>query len=204
MEAVTGQNVADAVRTWVLEPLGMRGTLEGASLDPETVMPITRVLTRHRVPDLRITPLGKKPLGPPDPLRHYGHTAGALYTDAKSLSSLLEMLSSGGMHEGNRFLSEKAISEMTREHAVYGQISPTLSYGLGLLIIKDPKLSSGRILGHQGFAYGCADGAFWEEGTSRQVVFLNGGCSEARSGRLGVANRDVLRWALRKELPAWK
>ena len=204
IEAATGLNAAEAVRTRVLEPLGMRGTLEGAGLDPETVMPITRVLSRHPAPDLRVTPLGKKPLGAPDPLRHFGHTAGALYTDAASLSVMLSMLASGGMHGGGRFLPEKAVAEMTREHAVYGRISPTMSYGLGLLIIRDPKLSSGRILGHQGFAYGCADGAFWEEETGRQVVFLNGGCSEARTGRLGVANRDVLRWALRKELPTWK
>ena len=202
--ASPGLNAAEAVRTRVLEPLGMRGTLEGAGLDPETVMPITRVLSRHPAPDLRVTPLGKKPLGAPDPLRHFGHTAGALYTDAASLSVMLSMLASGGMHGGGRFLPEKAVAEMTREHAVYGRISPTMSYGLGLLIIRDPKLSSGRILGHQGFAYGCADGAFWEEETGRQVVFLNGGCSEARTGRLGVANRDVLRWALRKELPTWK
>ena len=102
-----------------------------------------------------------------------------------------------------RFLSEKAVSEMTKEHAVYGRLSPTLSYGLGLLMIRDPKLSSSRILGHQGFAYGCADGAFWEEATGRIMITLNGGCSEARTGRLGLANRDFLRWAFRKELPSW-
>lgn len=204
IEAVTGRNAAEALHSLVLEPLGMRGSLEGCSLDAETIMPITRVLARHKAPELRITALGSRPLGAPDPLRHYGHTAGALYTDAASLSRLLSMLASGGIHEGRRFLSESSAKEMIRQQADYGRSSPTLAYGLGMLIIRDPALSDGRIIGHQGFAYGCADGAFWEEDTGRQVLFLNGGCSEARAGRLGVANRDVLRWALRKEMAAWK
>ena len=92
---------------------------------------------------------------------------------------------------------------MKKEHADYGKLSPTLSYGLGLLIIRDPSLSDSRILGHQGFAYGCVDGAFWEESTGRLLITLNGGCSEARTGRLGLSNRDFIRWAFRKELPSW-
>ena len=35
------------------------------------------------------------------------------------------------------------------------------------------------------------------------VLFLNGGASEARRGRLGLCNYDVLKWALRKEMPEW-
>ncbi len=204
IETVTGQPVSDAVREQVLQPLGMRGTLDGSTLDEKDIMPINRVLTRRRQPDVRVTELGRRPLTAPDPARHFGHTAGALYTDAASLSRLLAMLAGRGVLDGERFLPEAAVADMTREHAVYGQESPTLSYGLGLLIIRDRRLSEHRLLGHQGFAYGCADGAFLEEDTGRRVVFLNGGCSEARSGRLGVANRDVLRWAMRKEMPAWK
>ena len=52
-------------------------------------------------------------------------------------------------------------------------------------------------------AYGCVDGAFIEEGTGRKVVFLNGGASEAREGKLGLVNKDVLTWAFRKEFPEW-
>ena len=92
---------------------------------------------------------------------------------------------------------------MRKIHAEYGALSPTLSYGLGLLCIQDAALSSSRIWGHQGFAYGCADGAFWEEETGCLIIFVNGGASEARIGRLGLCNRDVLFWALRKEFPRW-
>ena len=204
LEQATGLPVSEVLAREVLLPLGMRGSLDASTLDPGRIVPITRVLSRHRAPDVRVTPLGRIPLAAPDPERHFGHTAGALYTDAPSLSRLLGMIASGGMHEGKPFLSPSTAAEMTRDHAAYGKLSPSMSYGLGLLMIRDPELSEHRILGHQGFAYGCADGAFYEEGTGRQVIFLNGGCSEARDGRLGVCNRDVLRFALREEMAAWK
>ena len=35
------------------------------------------------------------------------------------------------------------------------------------------------------------------------VVLLNGGASEARTGRLGTFNRDILRWAMREDNDAW-
>ena len=122
-----------------------------------------------------------------------------MYIDIMSLQTMYHVL----MRNESGFLSLHALSEMKTEHAYYGKISPSLSYGLGLLIIRDPALSEGRILGHQGFAYGCVDGAFWEENTGRLLITLNGGCSEARSGRLGLSNRDLMHGAFRKELPSW-
>ena len=204
LEQATGLPVSGVLSREVLQPLGMRGSLDASTLDPGGILPITRVLSRHRMPDVQVTPLGRIPLAAADPERHFGHTAGALYTDAPSLSRLLGMIAAGGVHEGEPYISPAMAAEMTRVHAVYGRLSPTLAYGLGLLIIRDARLSEHRILGHQGFAYGCADGAFYEEGTGRQVIFLNGGCSEARDGRLGVCNRDILRFALREEMAAWK
>ncbi len=203
IEAVTGLPVSEAVAQLVLRPLDMAGGLDASRLDAERIMPITRVLTRRPQPPVKVTALGRRPLDSVDPERHWGHTAGALYTDAESLDHCLRMLADGGLWRGERFLSESAVRGMTREHASYGRLSPQLSYGLGLVIIRDPKISRGRILGHQGYAYGCADGAFYDEDTGRRVVFLNGGCSEARDGRLGLCNRDILRYALNREMPAW-
>ena len=91
------------------------------------------------------------------------------------------------------------MAEMTRTQSS----TPTRTYGLGLVLLNRPEISDRRLLGHQGFAYGCVDGAFIEEGTGRKVVFLNGGASEARDGKLGLVNKDILTWALRKEFPTW-
>ena len=113
------------------------------------------------------------------------------------------MLVQHGEYQGQCYLSSASIDAMTTAHASYGSIAPTLAYGLGLLLINDPALSPRRILGHQGFAYGCVNVAFYEEGTGRRVILLNGGASEARMGRLGRINRDILRWALREDNDAW-
>lgn len=199
MEAVLNQPVSTIFQDYLFTPLAMNATLEGCRIPAEQIMPVTRLISRQRLPDLVLTRLGRVPLEYPDPLRHYGHTAGSMYSDIKSIHTLLQTLICNGKH----FLSDHSLQEIKKQHAAYGRLSPSLSYGLGLLMIRDPSLSESRILGHQGFAYGCADGAFWEESTGRIMITLNGGCSEARHGRLGLANEDFLRFAFRKELPKW-
>lgn len=199
MEAVLDQPVGKIFQDFLFGPLEMDATLEGCLLPPERIMPVTRIFPYRSGHDLILTPLGSKPLVSADPLYHYGHTAGSMYTDIISLQKLLDVL----IRNEQSFLSSRMLTEMCSRQASYGAVSPTLSYGYGLLRIKDPTISDSMILGHQGFAYGCADGAFWEESTGRSLIMLNGGSSEARQGRLGLLNRDLLRWAFRKELPSW-
>lgn len=204
IEQVTGKPVSAAFDELLFRPLGMEATLDATALDETRVMEIVRVLSRRRQKGVRITSLGRIPLTEADPLRHFGHTAGAMYTTCEGLSRLMTLLAQDGMFGGKRLLTAESIAEMTKEQASYGALSPTMRYGLGLVLIDDPVICGERIIGHQGFAYGCVDGAFITRDTKRQVIFLNGGASEARTGRLGLVNRDVLRWALRKELPRWK
>ncbi len=199
MEAVTGKPVNRVFEEEVFQPLGMRATLDASTLSPEEIMPVCRILPWRRGNDVVITRLGKIPLTGPDPLRHYGHSAGSMYTDTDSLYTLVSCL----RDDGAPLLSSETGRLMKEKRAWYGRRSPTMSYGLGLLIIEDTTLSPSRILGHQGYAYGCADGAFWEENTGNILIFLNGGCSEARRGMLGSCNYDMLRLFLRKEFPAW-
>ena len=199
LENVTSMCVSDLFRVKLFEPLGMRATLDASTLDERLIMPISRVLPYRKGNDVTITKPGRVPLDKPDPLRHFGHTAGAMYTDAHSLARLLTLIAGGGVIDGKRLVSPEMMAEMTRVQSS----TPTRTYGLGLVILKRPEISGHRLLGHQGFAYGCVDGAFIEEGTGRMVIFLNGGASEARQGKLGLVNKDVLTWAYRKEFPAW-
>ena len=184
---------------YLFSPLDMNATLEGCCIPRNKIMPVTRILPYHKGLEVIVTRLGSVGLTHPDPLRHYGHTAGSMYTDILSLSKLFKALYS----DDGSYLSSSALEDMKAKHASYGSPSPTLSYGLGLLRINDPFLSDNTVYGHQGFAYGCADGAFWDDRTKHLLITLNGGCSEARKGRLGSANRDLLHWAFRKELPSW-
>lgn len=199
MEAVLDKPVGQIFREYLFDPLEMNATLEGCLLPYGSIMPVTRILPYRKDRDLILTALGSRPLLSPDPLRHYGHTAGSMYTDVISLQKLFDIL----IHNRHRFLTDHSVHEMCLRHASYGSISPSLSYGYGLLRIQDPSVSESTVLGHQGFAYGCADGAFWEENTGNSVIMLNGGSSEARTGRLGLLNRDLMIWAFRKELPSW-
>ncbi len=204
LEQVSGKTVDSLFTERLFTPLGMEAALDASRLEEARMMPISRVLPYHEGHDMVITPLGRTPLIAPDPKRHFGHTAGAMYTDAVSLSKLLHLIASGGCTEsGQHLLKESTVAEMTRQHASYGAASPGMSYGLGLVLLRDKALSDHLLLGHQGYAYGCADGAFFEADTGRMMIFLNGGCSEARTRRLGLCNRDLLRWTFRKELPSW-
>ena len=202
LEAVSGKSIRDVFDEYLLKPAGMRGTIDASGLDENRILPCTRVLPYRKGQEIRRTPLGCIPLDSPDPCTHFGHTAGALYTDARSVRILLDLVRTGCI-DGREFIPENLLGEMRTVHAVYGRRSPTLSYGLGLLIISDPRLSSHRLLGHQGLAYGCVNGAFYEEGTENRVVFLNGGCSEARSGMLACSNQDILSF-FHKETASWQ
>ena len=204
LEHASGLSIEAMFRERLFGPLGMRATLDASTLREEDIMPISRVLPYHPGQDVTITALGRKPLGDPDPLRHFGHTAGAMYTDCPSLLCLLHLIAHGGEAGGKRLVSPKAMAEMTSQQALCGPAArPIRRYGLGLVLLHREDISPYPLLGHQGFAYGCVDGAFIEPETGRAMVFLNGGASEAREGRLGLCNRDLLRWALGKELPRW-
>ena len=199
LENATGLCISELFRSRLFDPLGMRATLDASTLDEGCIMPISRVLPYKKGNDVTVTPLGRISLTAPDPLRHFGHTAGAMYTDAPSLSRLLDLVGGMGCIDGRQLVSSELMAEMTRVQSS----TPTRTYGLGLVLLSRSGISDRRLLGHQGFAYGCVDGAFIEEGTGRKVVFLNGGASEARTGKLGLVNQDVLTWALRKEFPSW-
>ena len=199
LENITGMCISDLFRVKLFETLGMCATLDASTLDESTIMPISRVLPYKKGNDVTITKLGRIPLSHPDPLHHFGHTAGAMYTDAPSLAKLLDLIGKDGIFDGKRLVSAEMMHEMTRVQAS----TPTRTYGLGLVLLNRPAISDKLLLGHQGFAYGCGDGAFVEAGTGRKVIFLNGGASEAREGKLGQVNKDVLTWAFRKEFPTW-
>lgn len=200
LENVTGMSIESLFRTKLFQPLGMRATLDASTLNPDDIVPITRVLPYRPGQDVTITKLGSRSIEEPDPLRHFGHTAGAMYTDAASVALLLQLIGSRGVYNDKRLVSEKLMTEMISQQAA----TPTRKYGLGLVLLNNPSICDRLLLGHQGFAYGCVDGAFIEPESGSSVVFLNGGASEARIGKLGLVNRDVLHWALNKEMPAWK
>ena len=200
METVTNLSVQQVFTKYLFQPFHITASLDVSTIPQDQIMPIARVLPYRTDQGKGKDISGKKPLSGPDPLHHYGYTSGSMYIRIEDLFKLFQ----GLQQNGNPLIEPKLKTEMLKTHAHYGKLSPTLSYGLGLLIIQDSALSKSRILGHQGFAYGCANGAFWEEDTGHTVLFLNGGCSEERIGRMGRCNRELLKLMLRKEFPLWQ
>lgn len=109
LEQVTGMPVSRLFAEKLFAPLGMNATLDASGLDAGRVMPISRVLPYRKGQDVTVTKLGRIPLTAPDPERHFGHTAGAMYTDAPSLRRLLMLIHHDGAHEGRQLLTEASV-----------------------------------------------------------------------------------------------
>ena len=147
-EQALGLPVSSVFDRYIFDPMKMNASLEGCRVPLNKIMPVTRILPYRKNKDVTVTSLGSVRLSDPDPLCHYGHTSGSLYTDIGSLFTFFHMLSTNDNH----YLSAASVNEMKTEHASYGALSPTLSYGLGLLRINDPYISDHTVYGHQGFA----------------------------------------------------
>lgn len=131
----------------------------------------------------------------PAPEYRYLPAAGNLLTDAASLGNLVCML----INKGENILSNASVQKMQTPAAEYGKQARGVRHCLGLVAIDDPALKTGRLYGHQGFAYGAAEGVFYQTSTGNGFVFLNSGASEARYGHLACVNRELILWALSKD-----
>ncbi len=202
LESVTGASISEVFRSFLFSPLDMSATLNPAELNDEQIMPMTRILPYRKNSDIRRTAAESVPLETCDPLFHYGPVQGSMFATVNALHRMLSVLTSIKSQASSSLLSPASIQAMKTTYGRYGAVSPTLSYCLGLLRIDDPSISSHPVFGHQGFAYGAVHGAFMEDSTDRCVIFLNGGCSEARKGRLASVNYDLLKLGF-KEMSTW-
>ncbi len=201
MECADGRSIAHIMRELVFERLSMNAAYTLKDLpDPLLVADIYRVLPRnggHPAFPVKKRLQTADDLTNPDPLYHYRLAAGNLFTDAPSLGRLVGALASGG----EPVLKPETLQKMQTPVKPYGKGAPHASHCLGLVMMDDPSLPVGRLYGHQGFAYGAAEGVFYDPGTGNGFVFLNNGASEARNGHLAWINRDLILWAFGKGGP---
>lgn len=159
---------------------------------------IYRVLALQNKKNAQYDPIKKRisadALNNPVPEYHYLPAAGNLFTDAVSLGKLVCMLINQ-----ESLLSSTSVQKMQTPASMYGKNAPHAQHCIGLVALDDPSLQTGRLYGHQGFAYGAAEGIFFQPSTGNGFVFLNSGASEARQGHLACVNRDLILWALSKD-----
>ena len=127
LEQQTGLCIEPLFQEMLFRPLHMRATLDASMLNEAEIMPITRVLPYRAGQELRVTALGRHPLQKPNPLCHYGHTAGAMYTDGRSVLQMLTLIHQRGTMDETRLIGESLMQEMTRRQSA----TPHLRAGAG-------------------------------------------------------------------------
>jgi CubicO group peptidase (beta-lactamase class C family) len=82
---------------------------------------------------------------------HYAQPAGGLFSTAEDVGKFCQMLLNGGVWQGNRLLSEKAIQQMSAIQTGDVMVNPNEGYGLGWFVKKkvDESVSVGSY-GHRG------------------------------------------------------
>lgn len=191
MERVSGKSLERLMRELVFTPLQMNASYtlkhwqdDALAADIYKVFPAKKAPRFHAAKRFEAA----EPLLTADPESHYLLGAGSLFTDAPSLGRFLGMLTG----KGSQLLSQQSLAAMRTPKAAYGEKGPFMRHCLGLVLMEDKGLCSARIFGHQGFAYGAAEGAFFREDTGDGLIFLNSGASELRQDHLALVNRDLI------------
>ena len=137
---------------------------------------------------------------------------GGLRISAEGLAVIGRLLLLGGVHEGERFLSEQGIEEMLKPHWRFdGANGDTeegfyCGYGLGVQIIPhggcrdDLTGRSTPLLGHAGDAYGVRSGLWVDRSRGVGMSYFATGIAEnAPKGE--TAFRRIEEWLARKAMP---
>lgn len=191
LEARTGKSFEALAQEELFTPLGVKATFDVSKADSARLTNIYRVLPKSAAPNFNA--LSRQKTAPdlyaPNPQTHYLLAAGSLYITVPELAKLLVPL----MDLGCGYLRPDEVEAMKTPVVAYPDESIRLWHGLGVLIINDPKVSKSRVIGHQGFAYGCVNGLFYNETTLDGFASMNSGSSELRNGHMGCINMALIR-----------
>ncbi len=171
VEVVEGRSFAEVLQRRLLDPLEMRNT---------TFWPrgeqLARLATSYaQTADGRLVATNIYFLsGPLDDPRRTPWPAGGLFSTAEDYARFLQMLLNGGVWQGRRLLSAKAVAAMTQTQT--GELGtgfvPGMSFGFGVGVVRTPTnvtaaLSPGSF-GHGG-AYGTQG---WVDPVRRRIYVL--------------------------------
>lgn len=194
LEARFGQPLEALAQEFLFVPLGVKATFDPSALAGKPVANSYRVLPFSSTPafDGAERVRSARPMDRPYPDSHYLLASGNLYISAPHLGLLLLPLMGSGVQEEAPFVSPQSLAQLREPRGQWPDPGVPLGHGMGLMVLEDPGLSSRRLYGHQGFAYGAVNGVFFtQEGDG--FVSLNSGASEQREGHLALLNRDLIR-----------
>ena len=109
IEAITGRDYREFIRSEVLDPLGIDDIYVGVPADRQD-----RCVDLYSVVDGEHTGLGSEPNGPE--FRAAGIPGGGGYATAAAMQAFYQMLAAGGTLNGTRLFSPRLIQWVTRNH----------------------------------------------------------------------------------------
>ena len=130
IEVLTGKSYEAFMDERLLHPLGMKDTTFWPTKEQ-----LTRLATPHKPnaanTGLETTTIGQLQYPLDERKKRYPMPAGGLFSTAADVAKFCQMMLNGGQLNGKRYLSEKAVKELTRR-----QTPETLkeSYGLGFSV----------------------------------------------------------------------
>lgn len=124
-EIVSGKTFDRLMRERVLDPLGMKDT----TFHPEDRLRRRIAHSYKTSEDGKSLLRGYNPFVTSDAgVRRMTEPSGGLFSTASDIARFYQMILDGGVHQGRRIVSEKAIAEMTKPHTAGDRL---LNYGLG-------------------------------------------------------------------------
>ncbi len=83
--------------------------------------------------------------------KHYGEPAGGFFSTASDIGAFCRMLLNNGTLDGKRYLSEKAVKQMSAIQTGDVRVSPDSAYGVGVSIkLTDEEGPASGSFGHRG------------------------------------------------------
>lgn len=174
IEVVSGRSYIDFMQSRLFGPLGMKDTtfwpneeqaqrlahsarrsadkndLEEVKLDQNvTAETIAKLSGGVRVPAVMV---GEKGIGiVTDYAKRYGEPSGGFFSTARDLGAFCQMLLNGGVYQGKRYLSEKAVQQMSSIQTGSVPVNPLEAYGVGWSVkLRDDEGPSVGSFGHRG------------------------------------------------------
>lgn len=173
IEVVTGKPLLEALKTMLLDPLGMTDTSFYVT-DPAKQGRIAEPFASDRAIGAGAN------VNDPRVAMKYESAGGGMVGTATDYARFLQMLASGGILDGKRYLGPRTVAYMTSDHmgdvvkrGPYDLMGPGYKFGLGFAVRTDPGLVA--YAGSAGDYYwgGAGGTAFWvDPKESMFVVFM--------------------------------
>lgn len=196
LEKRFGESIEALAQKELFKPLGVEATFDITTLADKQVADSYRVLP----PALAFSASGRMdgahPLTSPDPERHYQYTAGNLFVSAPELARLALVAWRGA----DGFINERSLSLLKGRLMRWPVDKIGLYHGMGALQTDDARICDRTVYGHQGIAYGAANGVMFTD-AGDGFALLTSGASESRSMHFTTLNRDLISLFMRERKP---